>query len=115
MANRRDFLKSGIAGLSAAALSQTAVAQSGKSDKMIGIQVGAVSFVDEGIEQVLDIFQQRAGINTLFLAVFTYGRGIAGTPGSRPASARPRQAGIRSRFPRRQLRHGAPAVLQRHG
>ncbi len=78
MANRRDFLKSGIAGLSAAALSQTAVAQSGKSDKMIGIQVGAVSFVDEGTDKVLDVFQQKAGINTLFLATFTYGRGIAG-------------------------------------
>src|SRR2546422_5822114 len=46
--------------------------------KMIGIQVGAISFLDEGVEQVLDIFQQRAYVNTLFLAVFTYGRGIAG-------------------------------------
>ncbi len=45
---------------------------------MIGIQVGAISFVDEGVEQVLDILQQRASINTLFLATFTYGRGIAG-------------------------------------
>ena len=45
---------------------------------MIGIQIGAVSFVDEGTEQVLDILQQRAHVNTLFLAVFTYGRGIAG-------------------------------------
>ncbi len=27
---------------------------------------------------MLDIFQQRAHINTIFLAVFTYGRGIAG-------------------------------------
>ena len=46
--------------------------------KMIGIQVGAVSFVDEGTEKVLDIFQERGAVNTLFLAVFTYGRGIAG-------------------------------------
>jgi hypothetical protein len=45
---------------------------------MIGIQVGAVSFVDEGVEQVLDIFQKEASINTLFIATFTYGRGIAG-------------------------------------
>ncbi len=53
--------------------------------KTIGIQVGAVSFVDEGVERVLDVFQQRASINTLFLAVFTYGRGIAGrqVPGQR--------------------------------
>src|SRR5205809_8139738 len=47
-------------------------------EKMIGIQIGAISFVDEGTEKVLDILQERGGVNTLFLAVFTYGRGIAG-------------------------------------
>src|SRR5947207_11201083 len=45
---------------------------------MVAIQVGAVSFVDEGTDKVLDEFQALAGINTLFLATFTYGRGIAG-------------------------------------
>src|SRR5437899_3479457 len=40
--------------------------------------VGAVSFVDEGTDKVLDGFQEMAGINTLFLATFTYGRGIGG-------------------------------------
>jgi hypothetical protein len=45
---------------------------------MFGIQVGAVSFVDEGVDKVLDTFQQEASINTLFIATFTYGRGIAG-------------------------------------
>jgi hypothetical protein len=48
------------------------------SDRMVGIQVGAVSFVDEGIAPVLDRFQQQVGINTLFLATYSYGRGIAG-------------------------------------
>jgi hypothetical protein len=76
--NRRDFLKIG-AGASAAlaipALGQTAASS---SSKMVGIQVGAVSFVDEGTEKVLDVLQERGGVNTLFLAVFTYGRGIAG-------------------------------------
>src|SRR5438045_4006593 len=47
------------------------------TQKMIGIQAGAVSFVDEGVDAVLDIFQQNQ-INTIFLATFTYGRGIAG-------------------------------------
>jgi hypothetical protein len=46
--------------------------------KMIGIQVGAVSFVDEGVEKVLDVVQQDGAVNTLFIATFTYGRGIAG-------------------------------------
>src|SRR4051794_14424440 len=45
---------------------------------MIGIQVGAVSFVDEGTEKVLDALQEMAAINTLFVASFTYGRGIGG-------------------------------------
>jgi hypothetical protein len=70
---RRTFLKTAAA--SAAALS---AAQAAASSKMIGIQVGAVSFLDEGVEPVLDVFQQKALINTLFVATFTYGRGIAG-------------------------------------
>ena len=45
---------------------------------MIGIQIGAVSFVDEGVEPVLDILQSKGKVNALFLAAFTYGRGIAG-------------------------------------
>src|SRR5215831_962919 len=69
--NRRDFLQ-------AAAAAPLGASQAAPAKKMIGIQVGAVSFVDEGTERVLDIFQERAYINTLFLAVFTYGRGIAG-------------------------------------
>src|SRR5437588_8748281 len=43
----------------------------------IGIQVGAVSFVDENVEPVLERFQ-RARINALFITAFSYGRGIAG-------------------------------------
>jgi len=76
--NRRKFLKitaGAGAALAMPTLGQTAVAS---SSKMIGIQVGAVSFVDEGTERVLDVLQERACVNTLFLAVFTYGRGIAG-------------------------------------
>ena len=45
---------------------------------MIGIQIGAASFVDEGVEKALDMVQQAGAVNTLFLATFTYGRGIAG-------------------------------------
>jgi TAT (twin-arginine translocation) pathway signal sequence len=74
--NRREFLK--LTAGSGAALAMPALAFPSQSKTMIGIQLGAVSFVDEGTEQVLDILQQRAGVNTLFLAVFTYGRGIAG-------------------------------------
>ena len=75
--NRREFLKI-TAGAGAALAIRLWDMTAAPSSKMIGIQVGAISFVDEGTEKVLDILQERAGVNTLFLAVFTYGRGIAG-------------------------------------
>jgi len=71
--DRRAFLQAGLA--SAAPAIQP---PAGTAKKMIGIQVGAVSFLDEGVPQVLDIFQEKGRINTLFVATFTYGRGIAG-------------------------------------
>src|ERR1039457_5680444 len=74
--NRREFLK--IAAGTGAALAIPNFGLAAVSSKMIGIQVGAISFVDEGTEKVLDVLQERACVNTLFLAVFTYGRGIAG-------------------------------------
>lgn len=82
---RRDFLKVGAATLVAAGSTgstallptlKAAVAVAGH--KSIGIQVGAVSFVDEGTEPVLDLFQERGAIDTLYLTTFTYGRGLAG-------------------------------------
>src|SRR4051812_22798602 len=76
--DRRDFIKTAAIASSAAGSLGSGWARQSPSKTMIGIQVGAVSFLDEGVEQVLDTFQQRASINTLFLAVFTYGRGIAG-------------------------------------
>src|SRR5438045_2802103 len=74
--NRRDFLASLAPTAAMAQLAGQTPANSQK--KMIGIQVGAVSFVDEGVDPVLDNFQRLASVNTLFLATFTYGRGIAG-------------------------------------
>jgi hypothetical protein len=70
---RRGFL---LGSAASAATGLSGAAAPGK--KMIGIQVGAVSFVDEGVEQVLDVLQAKAHVNTLFIAAFTYGRGIAG-------------------------------------
>src|SRR5215469_3443309 len=72
---RREFTK--LLAATGVAASLPANAQTA-NQSMFGIQVGAVSFVDEGVAPVLDRFQHDAGINTLFLATFTYGRGIAG-------------------------------------
>lgn len=78
--DRRAFLQSAAATALTATIPEAGAMAlpATPNRKTIGIQVGAVSFVDEGTEQVLDIFQQDACVNTLFLATFTYGRGIAG-------------------------------------
>ena len=83
--SRRDFLKNSAA-LTAMLAMEPLTAYTAANEKanvtaqqkMHGIQVGAVSFVDEGVKEVLDFFQKQVGINTLFLTVFTYGRGLAG-------------------------------------
>lgn len=76
--SRRAFMKLTAQTGAALALPSLGEAAASGSSKMVGIQIGAISFVDEGVERVLDILQERGSVNTLFLAVFTYGRGIAG-------------------------------------
>jgi hypothetical protein len=44
----------------------------------VAIQVGAVSFVDEGVDHVLDTFQEVGRVNALFLASPTWTRGTGG-------------------------------------
>ena len=56
----------------------TSAAEPPPDRKSIGIQVGSVSFVDEGAEHVLDLLQDRGAIDTIYLTTFTYGRGLAG-------------------------------------
>lgn len=48
------------------------------SNRLVAIQVGAVSFVDEGVGPVLDVFQEQARVNALFLATPTWTRGTGG-------------------------------------
>src|SRR5437870_11065745 len=76
--NRRSFLETSTFAAGGALLRGLPSIQAAAAKPMIGIQVGAVSFVDEGTDKVLDAFQEMAAINTLFLATFTYGRGIGG-------------------------------------
>src|SRR5881396_3453889 len=81
--NRREFLNQTAAGVAAAAVVGSALGTSTtraveSSEKLIGIQIGSISFVDEGIEQVLDLLEQRGAVNTIFLTTFTYGRGLGG-------------------------------------
>jgi hypothetical protein len=34
--------------------------------RSVGIQVGSVSFVDEGVEKVLEILQERGAVDTIY-------------------------------------------------
>lgn len=71
----------GLVGQEPAAQSAGAVqpaAAGAKAKPVIGIQIGSISFLDEGTEKVLDILEEKACVNTLFLASFTFGNGIAG-------------------------------------
>ncbi len=111
--NRREFVERSAAaavGVGVYGVPRDAVAQ--MPARPIGIQVGAVSFLDEGTDKVLDTLADLGGIDTLFLATFTYGRGIGGRQPRGSAAARPRQAGVRRRLSRRQLRNAACPVLQ---
>ena len=82
--SRREFLKNTAAvaaiatGVPITGIAPVLAVESASDSKTIGIQVGAVSFVDEGTGRVLDIFQEQGAINTLFLTTFTYGRGLSG-------------------------------------
>ena len=42
------------------------------------MQIGAISFADEGVEPVLDILVEKAGVNALFLATHTFDNGTGG-------------------------------------
>ena len=76
--NRRDFIERMTAAAGTAMIGGTSHPAAEGAAPTIGIQVGAVSLLDEGTDKVLDGLAEMANINTLFLATFTYGRGIGG-------------------------------------
>lgn len=48
------------------------------SKTWVGIQIGAISFIDEGVEPVLDLLQEKAGVNALLISALSWSRGNAG-------------------------------------
>lgn len=45
---------------------------------VVGIQIGAISFVDEGTGAVLDVVRERAGASAVFVATQSFDRGVQG-------------------------------------
>ena len=75
---RREFIETSAGAMGAAMLPLSESPRVQAATRPIGIQVGAVSFLDEGTDRVLDVLSETAAVDTLFLAAFTYGRGIGG-------------------------------------
>ncbi len=48
------------------------------TDTFVGIQIGAISFIDEGTEQVLDLLQEKAGVNAILVSALSWSIGNAG-------------------------------------
>ena len=74
--SRRSFLKNSVGLAALAALGPYTGAAPGR--KSCGIQIGPDCFVDEGVEPVLDILQEKGAVDTIYLSTFTYDRGIIG-------------------------------------
>jgi hypothetical protein len=42
------------------------------TDKFVGIQISPISFIDEGVERVLDTLQERVGVNVLLIGTVSW-------------------------------------------
>ncbi|UCH27228.1 MAG: hypothetical protein JSV66_06190 [Trueperaceae bacterium] len=43
-----------------------------EKDKFVGIQISPISFIDEGVDQVLDTLQERVGVNVLMIGTVSW-------------------------------------------
>lgn len=43
-----------------------------RDEKFVGIQISPISFIDEGVEQVLDTLQNRVGVNVLMIGTVSW-------------------------------------------
>lgn len=43
-----------------------------RTQKFVGIQISPISFIDEGVEQVLDTLQKRVGVNVLLVGTISW-------------------------------------------
>ena len=48
------------------------------SDAFVGVQVGVISFIDEGVDGTLDTLQQRGAVNAICVSALSWARGNAG-------------------------------------
>ena len=53
-------------------MSQAATDKKAAKDPFIGMQISPISFIDEGVDQVLDTLQHRVGVNTLLIGTISW-------------------------------------------
>ena len=81
---RREFIRAGSGVATALAFGSGMVpfystgADKSSLSKIIGIGIGAPSFVDEGVDNCLDTLQKLARVNMLFTYVYSYKEGLSG-------------------------------------
>lgn len=100
--NRRTVLKGLGVAAAAGALGRSARASSAEAGKepFVGVQVGSHSMFDEGIDRCLDLLQENAAANAIFL----YATGYHGFDRERPLAALATDHGVEPRDPQtRQL------------
>lgn len=100
--NRRTVLKGLGVAAAAGALGRSARASSAEAGKepFVGVQVGSHSMFDEGIDRCLDLLQENAAANAIFL----YATGYHGFDRERPLAALAADHGVEPRDPQtRQL------------
>lgn len=85
--NRRVFLRNSAAQAAVASVRCSPVMSmlsTASVEPMIGIQIGATSFFDEGINKVLDSLQENGHVNTVYLVSFSYDTATGGRGGIYP-------------------------------
>ena len=84
--SRREFIQqvtaasvvagSGLAALGATNATEAAEGQGKRAETFVGIQMGAHTMLDQGIERTLDLIQETAAVNALFVYSHAYAGGL---------------------------------------
>lgn len=70
---RRDFVQQMSAGaIAALPLTRAAAQHVPQAERFVGVQIHPFSFYDEGLEQVLELLQETAGVNALLIYTHLY-------------------------------------------
>ncbi len=102
---RRTFLKRSAVTPAVLTSAATTLFKRPKKDRLVGIQIAPHSLLDEGIKYVLDLLQEEAAINTLFLNVYGYYGGMGRSVKMMGDHGKPKKDASNRNFPMSWIRH----------